>query len=51
LNHSAAGRDPALCDFSKCPHRVEYAALSKMPLALAGGVMLVLKNPDSEEDA
>jgi hypothetical protein len=51
LNHSASGRDPALCDFSKCSDRVEYAALSKTPHALAGGVMLVLKNPDNEEDA
>jgi hypothetical protein len=36
-----------LCGFCKCSHIVRYAALSKMPHALADGLMLVFQQPDN----
>jgi hypothetical protein len=43
LKNGASGRNPALRGFCKCSHIYEYAALSKMPRALAGGPMLVFQ--------
>jgi hypothetical protein len=40
LKNGASGRDPALRGFCKCSHINRYAALSKMPRALADGLML-----------
>jgi hypothetical protein len=34
-----------LCGYCKCSHIDEYAALSKTPLALADGLMLVFQHP------
>jgi len=45
LKNCAPRRDPALCGFCKSSHIVEYAALSKTPHALAGGLMLVFQHP------
>jgi len=46
LKNRASRRDPALCGYCKCSHRTEYAALFKMPHALADGLMLVFEHPD-----
>jgi hypothetical protein len=46
LKNRASRRDPALCGFCKCSHINEYAALSKMPHALADGLMLVFQHID-----
>ncbi len=45
LKNRASGRDPALCGYCKCSHITEYAALSKIPHALADGLMLVFQHP------
>jgi hypothetical protein len=45
LKNRAQGRNPALCDFCKCSHLTEYAALSKTPQALADDFMFVFQHP------
>jgi len=41
LKDRVSRRHPALCGFCKCSNIDAYAALSKTPHALAGGLMLV----------
>jgi hypothetical protein len=45
LINCASSRDPALRASGKCPHIIEYAALSKSARALADGLMLVFQQP------